>query len=253
MKKQRVKKAFSSLCVALIWILLWLCSSVLAKRAGYGLLIPSPKEVFLAFGELIAEKSFYTSCGLSLLRVLTGWLTGLAAGTLLAAATNRFRPVAAFFAPALHVVKATPVASFIILALVLMNKSRVPAFTGFLMSLPIVWANVSEGLNAPDKALTEMAEAFGMSRLNKLKYIRLPALRPYITAAATTSMGLTWKACIAAEVICTPKSSIGAGIYNAKVYLETPSLFAWTLTVILLSMLLERAVKTVMAKGGAKK
>ena len=76
-----------------------------------------------------------------------------------------------------------------------------------------------------------------------VKYVYLPALRPYFTAAATTAMGFTWKACIAAEVICTPKGSIGAGIYNAKIYLETPELFAWTIAVILLSVLLEALLK----------
>ena len=61
-------------------------------------------------------------------------------------------------------------------------------------------------------------------------------------------MGLSWKACIAAEVICTPNGSIGQGIYNAKIYLETPSLFAWTAAVILLSVLLEMLIKTIISK-----
>lgn len=251
--KVKLKKALSALCILLIWCLIWLGASAFAKHTGYGLLVPSPREVLSAFAQLVRQKSFYVSCGASLLRVLIGWAAGLTAGTLLAVITSKSRPLSAFFTPAMHVIKATPVASFIILALVLMNKSRVPAFTGFLMSLPIVWANVSAGLLAPDKALLEMADAFGMSRMRRLKYIRFPALSPYLTAAATTSMGLTWKACIAAEVICRPADSIGAGIYNAKVYLETPSLFAWTLTVILLSMLLEHIIKAVITKRGLKK
>lgn len=249
---KRLKKASASLLVALLWLLLWLGASALAKNKGYGLLLPTPAEVIAALAELVKQKSFYLSVGRSLARVLTGWLGGIAAGTALAVLTFLSKPVRLFFAPALHIVKATPVASFIILALVLMKKDAVPAFTGFLMSLPIVWANVSQGLGAPDPKLLEMAAAFGMSRKNELKYIRLPALAPYFTAAATTSMGLTWKACIAAEVICTPVSSIGAGIYNAKVYLETPSLFAWTLTVILFSVLLERLLRFVLRKGASK-
>lgn len=248
----KIKKALSFTMVALLWLSIWLIASAAARRAGYGLLAASPKEVFFAFRELLRQKSFYVSCAASLLRVLTGWFSGLVLGSVLAAVTERSKPLKLFFAPALHIVKATPVASFIILALVLMNRSRVPAFTGTLISLPIVWANISEGINAADPALLEMAAAFGMGRKNELKYIRLPALRPYFTAAATTAMGLTWKACIAAEVICTPQSSIGAGIYNAKVYLETPSLFAWTLTVILFSVLLEYALKLILKKSGKK-
>ena len=252
-KNGKLKKAAAALAVALVWLCLWLGSSFFAKRAGFGLLLPTPADVCGALRELLQTKSFYLSVGRSLLRVLTGWAGGVAAGTALAALTSFSKPVHLFFAPLLHIIKATPVASFIILALVLMKKDSVPAFTGFLMSLPLVWANVSEGLTAPNEQLTEMARAFGMSRKNELQYIRLPALAPYFTAAATTSMGLTWKACIAAEVICTPQSSIGSGIYNAKVYLETPSLFAWTLTVILFSVLLEMLIKKLLRKGEIKK
>lgn len=252
-QKSRLKKTLSAAAVALIWLCLWLGSSFLAKKTGYGLLLPSPVEAIRALAELLKEKSFYLSVGYSLVRVLAGWMTGVAAGTVLAVITSLWKPAKLFFAPALHVIKATPVASFIILALVLMKKNSVPVFTGFLMSLPIVWANVSEGISAPDEKLLEMGKAFGMSKKNELKFIRIPALAPYFTAAATTSMGLTWKACIAAEVICTPASSVGAGIYNAKVYLETPSLFAWTLTVILFSVLLERLIKRVLQKGAVKK
>lgn len=243
------KKLPSAVFSAIIWFNIWLCLSVLAKRTGYGLLIPTPYEAAGAFGALLKQKNFYLSCLFSLLRVAAGWFSGLVGGTLLAIVTKRSRALSAFFAPALHIIRATPVASFIVLALVLMNKSAVPVFTGFLMALPVVWANVERGLSASDPRLLEMAAAFGMSRKNELKYIRIPALVPYFTAAATTSMGLTWKACVAAEVICTPRGSVGAGIYNAKVYLETPSLFAWTLTVVILSMLLEKLLKAVMRGG----
>ena len=47
---------------------------------------------------------------------------------------------------------------------------------------------------------------------------------------------------MAAEVIGLPNHTIGMHLYNAKVYLETPELFAWTLTVVVLSVLLEKLV-----------
>lgn len=238
-----LKKAITAIAVAAVWIALWGIASAAAKKAGVSLVLPSPAAVGGAFVHLLGQKSFYLSCGRSMLRVLTGWAAGLAGGAALALLTFSSRPLRAFFTPALHIVKATPVASFIILALVVMGAGRVPAFTGALISLPVAWANLTEGLSSPDKKLLEMAKAFHMPKKNLVKCIYLPALRPYFTAAATTAMGFAWKACIAAEVICTPKGSIGAGIYNAKIYLETPELFAWTIAVILLSVLLEALLK----------
>ena len=238
-----LKKALTGVAVAAIWIALWGIASAAAKAAGVSLVFPSPLRVFAAFGELLRQPEFYVSCGRSMLRVIIGWAAGLVCGTLLSLLTFSVKALRTFFAPALHIIKATPVASFIILALVVMGAGRVPTFTGALISLPVVWANLSEGLAAPDAKLLEMATAFRMPKRNRVKYIYLPALRPYFTAAATTAMGFSWKACIAAEVICTPRGSIGAGIYNAKIYLETPALFAWTIAVILLSVLLEATLK----------
>ena len=246
--EKRTAKVLSTAISVLIWIVLWQALSNAAKRAGMSLLLPSPLETMRAFAELLTQKNFYASCGRSLLRVIVGWLTGLCAGSLLGIFTSIFKPLKTFFAPVLHIVKATPVASFIIAALVLMSSKKVPSFTGFLISLPIVWTNITEGISAPDSKLIEAAHFFNVKKKNLIKYIYIPALKPYIAAAATTSMGLSWKACIAAEVICTPNGSIGQGIYNAKIYLETPSLFAWTAAVILLSVLLEMLIKTIISK-----
>ena len=45
---------------------------------------------------------------------------------------------------------------------------------------------------------------------------------------------------IAAEVLSTPQLGIGTELYFSKTYLETSDLFAWTLVVILLSMMIEK-------------
>ena len=81
---------------------------------------------------------------------------------------------------------------------------------------------------------------------------------PYFSAGCTTSLGLAWKAGIAAEVLSLPVSSIGRELYDSKIYIETADLFAWTLVVILMSMLLEVVLKGMIsgkfrAKGGKRR
>ena len=56
---------------------------------------------------------------------------------------------------------------------------------------------------------------------------------------------MAWKAGIAAEVICSPKGTIGSELYNAKIYLESEDMFAWTLTVIILSIIIEKLIVNV--------
>lgn len=230
-----------------VWVLIWYIASDIVKME---LLIPSPKAVLDAFSELIAQKEFYISCLSSLTKVLAGWGAGIVFGVILGVITHLSSVLKAFFQPMLHIIKATPVASFIVLALVLMTSRAVPVFTCALITAPVIWANVEEGLSSPDKKILEMASFFRMSKKKKISNIYIPSVLPYFSAAAITTMGLSWKAGIAAEVICSPKNTIGAGISDAKVYLETPALFAWTVTVIVLSVILEKLIGLILKKRG---
>ncbi|MBO5898784.1 MAG: hypothetical protein J6R04_07220, partial [Clostridia bacterium] len=82
-----------------------------------------------------------------------------------------------------------------------------------------------------------------------IRRIYLPAVLPYFLSACESSIGLAWKAGVAAEVLALPALSIGKQLYESKLYLETTDLFAWTLVVIVLSLLLEwltrRAFRTI--------
>lgn len=246
---KKILRLLKTPLVLLVWLAVWYAAS---ETVGMELLVPSPEAVFDSFLELIKEKEFYLSCFNSLYKVILGWGIGSLAGVLLGILTSLSSVIKAFFEPVLHLIKATPVASFIVLSLVLMSSKSVPVFTCALISVPIVWANVSEGISSPDKKLVEMADFFNMPVRKKINDIYIPAVLPYFSAAAKTAMGLSWKAGIAAEVICTPSDTIGAGIQNAKIYLETPSLFAWTATVIILSVLLEKLLGLILNKHGGK-
>lgn len=65
---------------------------------------------------------------------------------------------------------------------------------------------------------------------------------PYFAAACRSAVGMAWKAGIAAEVICSPKGAIGSALYNAKIYLESEDMFAWTAAVIILSIVIEKLI-----------
>ena len=69
-------------------------------------------------GQLCTGADFWLTVASSLLRILLGFLLGVLFGTALAGLCWRFRLIDALARPLLGVLKSTPVASFIILALV---------------------------------------------------------------------------------------------------------------------------------------
>jgi NitT/TauT family transport system permease protein len=188
---------------------------------------------------LLGEGEFWTSTFSSLIRIVAGFLLATAAGCAVAvlAAVSPF--LYDLMSPVIRIIRATPVTSFIILALIWLRTDSVPVFAAFLMVFPIVWENVYKGIQNTSPQLKEMAGIFRLSRGVVFKRIYVPSVMPYFIAACNISIGMAWKAGIAAEVIGRPKNAIGTSINDAKLYLETINLFAWTAVVIIVSILAE--------------
>lgn len=241
-QNKKILKRVISIC---LWIAIWQIAFMIIDKE---LLIASPLQVGLRLSELIVTKDFWVITGKSLLKITEGYLLGVVIGTALAVLTVRFEFCYEFFYPAISVIRATPVASFIILALVWIKRENISMFICLLMVLPIVWANVSQGIKSVDGKLLEMGMVFGFPKVKILNKIYIPSVMPYFTTGLTTSLGLAWKAGIAAEVLSTPKDYIGTQLYNSKVYIETVDLFAWTAVVIIPSFILEKAVVYLIRK-----
>ena len=220
-----------------VWLLVW---QVASMAPGQELLLPSPLAALRRLGELALTEPFWRAVGWSAARILGGFLLACLAGTALAALASRRRWMRELLAPLAAAVKATPVASFIILALVWMNSRQLPLFIAFLMVFPTIYLNMLEGIAQTDGKLLEMAQVFRVPLSRRLGGIYLPQVLPYFRSAASVALGLCWKAGVAAEVIGLPAGSIGERLYTAKVYFQTADLFAWTAVVVAVSAGFER-------------
>lgn len=146
------------------------------------------------------------------------------------------------------VIKSTPVASFIIIALIWISSKNLSIFISFLMVVPIIYTSTLKGIEEVDKSLLEMAKVFKVNRIKKIRYIYFPEVMPFFISAATVSLGLCWKAGIAAEVIGIPTGSIGERLYQAKIFLSTGELFAWTIVIIFISVIFEKVFLVLFKK-----
>lgn len=234
-----MKKAFFTVISVVFWIILW---QIIHLFIAQNILVPSPFSVFKRLLELCAESSFWGSVLISLSRVVSGLVLGTVLGILLAVLTAKSAVLKSLFAPVLHIIKATPVASFIILAILWLSVENVPSFTAMLIVLPAIWANTEKGILSVDKKLLEMGKAFRLSKKQIFFRITVPFVKPFFNAALNSAVGMAWKAGIAAEVICPHGKSIGAALHDSKINFETTDTFAWTVAVIILSVLLEKAI-----------
>lgn len=240
----RGKTFVKNLLATLFWVAAW---HILAMVMGNFLLLPTPVQVLRRLGELMATGAFWQTTAVSIGRILLGLVSAMALGVLLALLTTASGILDALITPVMTAVQATPVASFTILVLIWLDRDFVPVLICGMMVLPVVWSNVCEGIRSTDVQLLEMAKVYRLPRLRVLQRIYLPTVLPYFRAACSSALGLGWKAGIAAEVLTVPKASIGRMISESKLYLLTEDLFAWTLAVVLLSLLLQRIMLRLLA------
>lgn len=218
---------------ALLALIVWQLAAALLDNE---LLLVGPAEVAGRLLELMATREFWQAVGFTFSRISLGFLLAFCLALLLAALGARFPVVRVLIQPYMAAVKAVPVASFIVIALLWLSGRRLSVFISFLMVLPVLYANFLQGLREADGKLLEMARVFRMSLWNRIRGIYLPALEPYCLSGCRSALGLCWKAGVAAEVIGVCGGSVGGMLYDAKVYLEIRDLFAWTLAIVLLSL-----------------
>jgi len=242
-----MKKTRNIILSALFWLALW---TLLALHIGSELLMPTPWAVLRRVAALAVTAEFWRITAVTLLRILCGVIAGIAAGTVLAVLTARFAFLNTLLAPLLTVIKATPVVCFIVLVLLWIGRDLLPAFIVVLMVLPVVWANVSAGIAGTDRQLLELARVYHFPRQRTLRRIYFPAVLPHFLAACRSALGLAWKDGVAAEVLTMPAFSIGRKLAESKSYMEIPDLFAWTVVVVICSLIIEKLLTAAIGRIG---
>lgn len=235
----KIKNKAYAIIAILFWIAVWHISATLV---GKTILLPTPLETVRVFLALSSDLAFWEICFLSVKSIFAGLLGGILVGTVIAGLSYISPLLKELFSPLLSLVKATPIASVIILFLVWIGKDKIPVFVSLMMVTPIVASNTLEGLYNIDKSLWEVTKLYKFGFFKSWKFLYRHSLLPYVSSALKSGISLAWKAGIAAEVLCTPMGTIGERLYESKLYMEMPELFAWTLAVVLISLFLELVV-----------
>lgn len=219
---------------------------LLSAAVHNSILMAGPVESAKALMQMILTREYRNAILFSLIRIIGGFCFGSAMGISLAFISYRVRFMEDFLKPFISVLKAVPVASFVIILLIWAGNKNLSFYISSLVVMPLLYINTLGGLKATDPKLLEMAEVFRIPVLRRVRYIYLPSVYPYLYSAFQSALGMAWKSGVAAEVIGQPLGSMGNGLYQAKIYLETADLFAWTITIVVVSFLVEKLILGLM-------
>ena len=212
------------LIAVILWVAIWECLSLAVKNP---LLLAGPWDTLQALGRLAVTADFWLSMLNTSLHILCGFAVGSLLGIITAAAAYRYRWFSDFFGVFMQAIKSVPVVSFVLILLIWTGSRMLSFWIPLLVVWPVFYLNTKKGLDASDRGMLEMADVFGMHLSAKIRTIYLPQLKPYIGQ---------------------PLGTIGNGLYRSKINLDTARLFAWTLVIVLLSVLFERIADWILSR-----
>ena len=169
------KQFFHSLLAVAFWLAVW---QTAAMAIGQEVFLVSPVQALRTLVQLLPRADFWQRVCFSSGRILLGFVLGAVVSVVLAVCAARWSAADALLAPVMQLVKATPVASFIILALVWVRGSALSVLISFLMVLPVLYGAVRTGIAGADVQLLEMAAVFRLPAGRRLRAIWLPAVLP---------------------------------------------------------------------------
>jgi NitT/TauT family transport system permease protein len=228
------RRPFSFFAGLACFFLLWQAGAWLS---GSEIILPAPIPVLKKLFALLKTEKFLHALAASTLRLLTGLLISVPLGVLLGLLSGLDKRAAAFLRPFFSVIAATPVMAVILIAFLALGSEKTPIFTTFLMIFPIIAANTMAAVKSVDPNLIELFRAYGLGGTEKLRYLYIPAMFPYLAAALHSGLSLGWKVTVAAEVLVQPLAALGTRMQMAKANLQTPELFAWTAATIIAAAL----------------
>ena len=239
--KSILKKAGAVLLALAFW-------QIVAMKLDSKILLVTPVEVLKRLTTIWKVQGFATSIWFTFYHIISGYFLAIICGILFAILASKWNIVETLLWPWVITIKTVPVASFIVICLIWMPVGGLSVFISFLIVFPIIYQNVLEGLRSRDAKLHEMAEVFCITWYKRMKYITMPKLKPFLMSALSVSCGMAWKAGVAAEIIGVPNGSIGKMLHNAKMYLATDDLLAWTVILVILSVAFEKVFMYIMSK-----
>lgn len=230
--------AFAKGALAIIaWLVIW---QLIAVALGNPWLLSGPIETARTWGQLVLTTSFWQAVASSIARIAIGYGIAFVAGCVLGYLAAKLPGLRIFLKPAILVVKSAPVVCVIALLLVAAGSHVTTAIVVGLVVFPQFYHAVMEASLSRDSEVDKVLDVFDVPAMRRALCVELVAFGTSIRAATATAAGLAWKSGVAAELIGLPGISIGEGVYLAKISLDSASIIAWTVTVIVLSWLSEK-------------
>ncbi|MEJ1963776.1 MAG: ABC transporter permease [Gammaproteobacteria bacterium] len=216
---------------------LWLAVSFFAAFLGIWFLITwaqwvppnflaSPWRTLQSGIELFSGQGFLTDVGMTVWRVVGGFLLAAVIAVPLGIMMGAYKPVEAFFEPFISFARYMPASAFIPLLILWLGIGEAQKlsiiFIGCFFQLTLMVAMIVGGTR---RDLVEAAYTLGASDRGVIRRVLLPGAAPEIAEALRQVLGLGWTYVILAELIGA-STGIGHMITDSQSLMATDNIIA---------------------------
>jgi NitT/TauT family transport system permease protein len=226
----------SSLVLLAVLLLVW---EAVARRYG-AYVMPSPGAVVEGLVEIVRSGEIWKHTAASLSRIAVGFGGALVLAVLMGLASFLWRPARVAVADVVTVLNSTSVFVWIVVSLIWFGLTDLaPIFTTFMITLPVVAANVVEGVGSVDRRLLEMGQVYRLSGWETFRSIVIPSTVPHLVAGMKVGFGLALKVSVVAEIFGVT-SGIGYVMNYSREILATRMVFVWALVMIAIMLVTDK-------------
>ncbi len=210
-------------------------------------LVPMPATVLKRFFSLGGSGEFWIDVLATIGRSVGCFALSFALALLLATLGGLCKPLHRVVSPIVSILRAAPTVAVIFILYAFMAKDSMSVVVGFLIAFPALYSSFYSAIEGVDRDLLDMAKLYKVRARDRVLSIYLPSIAPTLFDSSRSTLSLTLKVVIAAEILTSIPKSMGRNIQFAYASFDISALFAWTLIAIVFSFVLEAAV------GGLKK
>lgn len=205
--------------------------------------LPGPLATVKGAASLVADGTLGKDIGVSLLRVLKGWLLGIAFAIPVGLIIGNFKIAGHIFEPLVNFFRFVPAIGFITLFLLWfgVGEASKVALIFYAVIFPVL-VNTITGVRSVDPALVEASESMGAGKGRIFFTVILPSAIPNIFTGVRLGLSGAITCIVAAEMLAASEG-IGYLIYTSRLYYRTDWIFTGIFTLGIIGFLADKLLR----------
>ncbi len=192
-------------------------------------LVPDLAAIGAELKSIVVSGEGWLQIGTTLGRIVVGMTLGFLAALAIGLASARNRFARSFFEPALLLGLTVPGLVWALLCVIWFGLSLKTSVVAIALGIaPSLAVSITQGFEAVDPQLIEASHVYRLNFRDRLRYLWLPAILPFLMGGLRLGFSLAWKVVVLVEVFGL-STGVGYVLNTAFISQNVAAVLAWTI------------------------